>query len=89
MDDSSLLEGSVEGPTDLEDLCNRLLLTELEVEEIQANVHEVNEVINWGEHCLLLKLLSNHYFNHEAFKTTMGRFGILPNHFASLRWYSD
>lgn len=52
-------------------LCNRLQATELENKEIIVELESVEEVINRGKKCLLVKLLTNKYYNREAFKSTM------------------
>lgn len=51
--------------------CERLLYTDLEKEEIQVVLSSMDEVVNRGKNCLLIKLLSNRYYNREVFKATM------------------
>lgn len=55
----------------METLCERLLMTKLEQEEILVKLYSIGEVLNQGKNCILPKLLSRRYFNKEAFKTTM------------------
>lgn len=57
----------------MENLCERLMATDLENEEIWVDLGTVDEVVNKGKNCLLVKLLTNKYFNREAFKYTMHR----------------
>lgn len=52
-------------------LCERLLLTDLELEEIFVEPNSMDEMVNWGKNCLLIKLLNCRYFNREAFKAMM------------------
>lgn len=59
----------VEGAVD--QLCNKLKATELENEEIVVELKSIEEVMSRGKKCMLVKLLSNKYYNKEAFKLTM------------------
>lgn len=55
----------------LEGLCDRLRVTKLENEEISIGLDSVEDVVAKGKKCILMKLLSNHYHNREALKTTL------------------
>lgn len=55
----------------MEDLCERLMGTDLENGELVLDLSSVEEVVSRGENFLLTKLLSTKYYNKEAFKTTM------------------
>lgn len=57
----------------VEDLYERLMATDIKREEIWVDLSAVNEVVSRGKNCLLVKLLSNKYFNREAFKYIMRR----------------
>lgn len=52
-------------------ICECLKTTELENEEIVVDFSSVDEVVNRGKTCLLIKLLTTKYYNCEAFKNTM------------------
>ncbi|XP_041001563.1 uncharacterized protein LOC121247253 [Juglans microcarpa x Juglans regia] len=56
---------------DIESLYANLLLSEKECEDAAVDVHQVENVLARGEHCLLIKLLTRKHYNHEAFKQTM------------------
>lgn len=55
----------------VENLCENLKSTELENEEVNIEVNLLEEVISRGKTCLLVKLLTNRYYNRKAFKATM------------------
>lgn len=54
-------------------ICKRLETTDLEKEELVVDINSVAEVMDRGNTCLLVKLLTSKYFNREAFKATMRR----------------
>lgn len=54
----------------VEDLWDRIMATDLEGKEVQVDLDAVDEVVNRGKNCLLVKLLTKKYFNHKAFKYT-------------------
>lgn len=56
---------------ELESVSEKLNTTELEEEEIKIELEAFREMVERGSNCLLLKLLSIHYFNIEAFKQTL------------------
>lgn len=56
---------------DVNHLCDKLKVTELENEENIVELQEVVGVVNRGKKCLLVKLLSSKYFNREASKSTL------------------
>lgn len=61
---------------EVESICEELVSTELEEEKIKIDPEAFREVIDRGNNCLLLKLLSVCHFNKEAFKEMMRkRFG--------------
>lgn len=51
--------------------CDQINLTELEEEEILANLDPLEVVVSKGESCLLVKLLTNGPYNREAFKMNL------------------
>lgn len=51
--------------------CERLMWMDLKQEEIAMEPSLVEEVNSRGQNCLLVKLLSQKYFNREAFKGKM------------------
>lgn len=52
----------------LENLCEKLLATELENEEVCLETNMLTKVVNRGENCLFLQLLTKKYYNREAFR---------------------
>lgn len=56
---------------DLDNICERLKITDLENEEIVVEFSLVAEVVDSGKNCLLLKLLTSKFYNCETFKATM------------------
>lgn len=64
-----LMEGGMENG--VENLCECLMITDLNKEETHVELSLVDEVVSRGKNCLLVKLLSKKYFNREAFKATM------------------
>lgn len=56
---------------EVEIICERLSLKELEQEAIQIDFGLLARVLSKGVNCLLVKLLLTKPFNREAFKATM------------------
>lgn len=54
----------------VDELCECLVVTELEKEELVLDLNLVEEVVSRGGHCLLARLLSTKNYNKEAFKAT-------------------
>lgn len=52
-------------------ICERLKTIDLENEKIVMEVNLVAKVMDRGNNCVLLKLLTSKYYNWEAFKVTM------------------
>lgn len=57
----------------VEELCECLMVIELENEELILDQSSMEEVVNKGENCLLAKLLYTNYYNKKAFQTTMSK----------------
>lgn len=55
----------------VEDLCDRLMATELEEEAFYIEPSSIGSVVDRGKHCLVSKLQSSKYYSREAFKATM------------------
>lgn len=58
---------------EMDSICERLKTIDLKNEEILVDFNSVERVVDRGKTCLLVKLLMPKYYNHEAFKATMGR----------------
>lgn len=48
---------------DVETLCEHLHTTELENEEVCLELNLLEKVIRGGKNCILVKLLTNRYYN--------------------------
>lgn len=55
----------------VEELCERLTLTELEQEELLVEMSPLDEVLSRGNQCLVIKLCTRCPFNKEAFKAML------------------
>lgn len=55
----------------LERFCEWLRATDLENEKILIERGSIDDVVYCGINNLLMKLMSNRYYNREAFKTTI------------------
>lgn len=56
---------------EVNELCERFTLTELEQEELVATMNPLSTMVSKGNHCLVIELCTSRPFNKEAFKFTL------------------
>ncbi|KAJ0017104.1 hypothetical protein Pint_10782 [Pistacia integerrima] len=56
---------------DLDELYASLSITEKENEAVMVTLNDLQDVLPYGEKCLLMRLFTKKYYNKEAFKGTM------------------